>query len=239
MELIPAIDLIEGGVVRLLRGDGGRRTSYPQDPVELALSLAGAGVPRLHVVDLEGAFAGGWRNLDVVRRIAGAVDVPVQVGGGARTRAAVLEGLRAGASRVVVGTAALESPELVGAWARELEDGLVVSLDGRGRRLLGRAWTSDPGRELVQLATALREAGVRRFVQTEVARDGALEGVDLAGLAALRPLGLPVLVAGGVTGLQDVASLRAAGAEGAIVGRALLEGRLDLGRALEAASGPP
>ena len=237
MELIPAIDLMEGRVVRLYQGDPERRTVYPRDPVELAVTLVEAGSSRLHVVDLDGAFAGSWRNLEVVARIAAAVAAPVQVGGGARSRGAVLEALDAGAERVVLGTAAAESPLEAGRWAAELGDRVAVSLDASGARVLGRGWTQDAGRDLVALATQLRDAGVRRFVHTEVSRDGALAGVDGSGLAALRPLGVPVVVAGGVTSYDDLARLREAGAEGAIVGRALLEGRLELARALSVSRG--
>ncbi|MGH7903015.1 MAG: HisA/HisF-related TIM barrel protein [Candidatus Dormibacteraceae bacterium] len=237
MELIPAIDLIEGRVVRLFQGDLTRVTVYPAEPVALALSLVAGGATRLHVIDLEGAFAGGWRNLDAIRAIAAAVTVPIQAGGGARDLVRIRAALAAGVDRVIVGTAAVESVEKVKGWAAELGPSLVVSLDSRGGEVLSQGWRAAGHGSLLPLATELRAAGVQRLVHTDIRRDGTLRGADLAGLRELRPLGLPVLVAGGVTTYRDLEVLREEGAEGAIVGRALLEGRLALERGLAVAAG--
>lgn len=164
--------------------------------------------------------------------------MPVQAGGGARDLELIRAGLAAGLERVIVGTAACESVARVAQWAAELGPALVVSLDSRGGRLLGRGWTQESDLDLLSLARALAEAGVVRLVHTDVRRDGTLAGPGLEGLAALAPVGLPILAAGGVASYADLKALRQAGAEGAIVGRALLEGRIELGRALEVAAGP-
>ena len=142
--------------------------------------------------------------------------------------------LERGVARVIVGTAAIESPASFGQWAHRFGDHLAVSLDTRGESLAVRGWTAESETGLLEVAQALRSAGARRFVHTSIERDGTLQGVDLAGLRCLQPLGLPVLVGGGIATLDDLKALKAAGAEGAIIGRALLDGTLDLASALRA-----
>jgi phosphoribosylformimino-5-aminoimidazole carboxamide ribonucleotide (ProFAR) isomerase len=139
----------------------------------------------------------------------------------------------------VVGTAAVASPTAFERWAARYGDRIAVSLDVRGDRLAVQGWTAESADSLLTIALALKAAGARRFIHTNVSRDGTLGGVDLAGLQGLQPLGLPVIVAGGIAGLDDVRALRDGGAEGAIIGRALLDGTLDLGQALRAAAGQP
>jgi phosphoribosylformimino-5-aminoimidazole carboxamide ribotide isomerase len=236
--ILPAIDLIGGRPVRLRQGDFDQVTRFGDDPVALARRWVDAGATWLHLVDLDGARAGQWRDLAVIAEIAAAVPVPVQAGGGAREIGDVEAALAAGVARVVVGTAAIESPSTFRTWAARFGDRLVVSLDVRGKALTVRGWTAEASGELVAVAQALRAAGAVRFVHTSVQRDGTLQGVDLSGLQALLPLGLPVIVAGGIARLDDLAALRDAGAEGAIIGRALLDGRVDLAEALRVAAGP-
>ena len=190
----------------------------------------------MHVVDLDGARDGRWRNLDVIAEVTTSIDIPVQAGGGARSIADVEMALERGVARVIVGTAAIESPASFGQWAHRFGDHLVVSLDTRGEALAVRGWTAESEAGLLQVAEALRAAGARRFIHTSIERDGTLEGVDLAGLRRLQPLGLPVLVAGGIATREDLTALKNAGAEGAIVGKALLDGTLDLAAALRHAT---
>jgi phosphoribosylformimino-5-aminoimidazole carboxamide ribotide isomerase len=232
MLILPAIDLLDGRPVRLRQGDFDRVTRFGDDAVALARRWADAGATWLHVVDLDGARIGQWRNLPLIAEIASAVRVPVQAGGGARSMGDVEAALAVGVARVVVGTAAIESPSTFQPWAARFGDRLAVSLDVRGESLAVRGWTAPARGGLLAVAQALRAAGAVRFIHTNVQQDGTLHGVDLGGLQTLTPLGLPVIVAGGIAGIADLEALRDAGAEGAIVGRALLDGSLELADAL-------
>jgi phosphoribosylformimino-5-aminoimidazole carboxamide ribotide isomerase len=238
MLILPAIDLLDGRPVRLRQGDFDRVTRFGDDAVALARRWVDAGATWLHVVDLDGARNGQWRNLPLIAEIASAVRVPVQAGGGAREIGDVEAALAVGVARVVVGTAAIESPATFHPWATRFGDRLAVSLDVRGGTLAVRGWTAPSGGGLLAVAQALRAAGAARFIHTNVQHDGTLQGVDPTGLQTLMPLGLPVIVAGGVAGITDLEVLRDAGAEGAIIGRALLDGTLDLADALRVAAEP-
>jgi len=238
MLILPAIDLLDGRPVRLRQGDFDRVTHFGDDAVALARRWVDAGATWLHVVDLDGARSGQWRNLPLIAEIASAVRVPVQAGGGAREMGDVEAALAAGVARVVVGTAAIESPSTFQPWAARFGDRLAVSLDVRGETLAVRGWTAQSGGDLMKVAQALRAAGAARFIHTNVQHDGTMGGVDLSGLRTLTPLGLPLIVAGGIAGIADLQALRDAGAEGAIIGRALLDGSLDLADALRVAAGP-
>ena len=231
MLIIPAIDLLGGRAVRLEQGDFARVTDFGSDPVALARSFAEAGAPWLHLVDLDGARLGHWCHLDVIADIVAAAGVPVQAGGGARDLAQVEAALERGVARVIVGTAT-ESPAMAASWAARFGERLVFSLDTRDRRVLTQGWRRASSEDPVSMAETLRDAGARRFIHTDTARDGTLGGVDCSGFSALLPLGVPVLVAGGVASYADLEAIRDAGAEGAIVGRALLQGKIELGPAL-------
>lgn len=232
MVILPALDLLDGRPVRLRQGDFDRVTRFGDDAVALARRWVDAGATWLHVVDLDGARSGQWRSLRLIAEIASAVQVPVQAGGGAREMGDVEAALAVGVARVVVGTAAIESPSTFQSWTARFGDRLAVSLDVRGETLAVRGWTAESTGGLLAMAQALRAAGAARFIHTNVQRDGTLHGVDLTGLQALMPLGLPVIVAGGIASIADLDALREAGAEGAIIGRALLDGSLDLADAL-------
>jgi len=238
MKVLPAIDLLGGRPVRLRQGDFDQVLRFGDDAVALARRFAATGAEWLHLVDLDGARHGGWRNLEIIARIVAAVSVPVQAGGGARELRDVDAALEVGVARVVLGTAAIASPTTFGRWAGRYGDRLAVSLDARGDRLAVQGWTAESSSDLLTVARQLKAAGARRFIHTNVRRDGTLGGVDLAGLRGLGPLGLPVLVAGGIASVDDVRAVRDAGAEGAIIGRALLDGTLDLDEALRAAGKP-
>ena len=238
MLVLPAIDLLDGRPVRLQQGRYDEVSWRGQDARGLAAAYASAGAPWLHVIDLDGARAGSWRHLSLIAEIARSVSVPVQAGGGARTMVDVDAALEAGVARVIVGTAAIESPTAFAPWTKRYGDRLAVSLDARGEQVAVRGWTASASASLDSLAEALREAGARRFIHTAVQRDGTMLGVDLSGFERLQRLGLPVLVAGGVASYEVIARLRAAGAEGGIFGRALLSGAIDLGQALRRAAPP-
>jgi phosphoribosylformimino-5-aminoimidazole carboxamide ribotide isomerase len=234
-EVIPAIDVLDGRAVRL---SGGRReapTLDGGDPVELARRFATEGAGRLHLVDLDGAFSGVPR-IELVGAVAAVGRLPLQVGGGYRTLAAIDSALRAGASRVMVGTAAL-TPGFVEDAVARVGDALVVAIDVRNGRVAVDGWTQTSDLAPRELAARCAALGVPRLLVTSTARDGSLAGPDLALLRAILPAGLPVLAAGGISSLDDLRVVRDAGCEGAIVGSALLAGRFTLEEALAAVAG--
>ena len=237
-ELIPAIDLLEGRCVRLSQGRYDLVTVYGDDPAEMAGRFVAHPIPRLHVVDLDGARCGKPVNVDAIRRIAeSAAGVPVQLGGGLRTLAAVEEALAIGVDRVVLGTAALRDPELVRGSARRFPGRIVVGIDAKEGRVAVAGWLEQSVTTATDLARRFEDAGVAAIVHTDIARDGTLSGPNLDASAELADcVEIPVIVSGGVRSQADVrraASLAGGGIAGAIVGRALYTGDVDLGRALE------
>jgi len=241
-ELLPAIDLRGGRVVRLRQGDFARETAYADDPVAVARTFAAAGARWIHIVDLDGARAGEPVQAGVVDAIVAGIGARVscQVAGGLRTPDAVAAVLAAGAARVVVGTAALRDPAFAGELVRvHGATRIVVALDVRDGLAIGEGWRDGAGGVDPTIALArLADLGVETFAATAIDRDGLLEGPDLDLLGRLVALGRGRIIAsGGVSSIEDVRATRAIGCVGAIVGRALYEGRLDLGTALEAVRG--
>ena len=236
MLVIPAIDLLGGRVVRLLQGDYQRVLDSDLEAVALAADYARQGAPWLHVIDLDGARSGRWRNLDIIGQICRQAAIPVQAGGGARNRHEVQLALDAGASRVIVSTLALRDETALQGLINDFGERIAVSLDARQGRLMVEGWTADTGMDTWTAAKHLVDCGVKRLIHTDVGRDGMLAGVGLRSLIPLMDLGVPVMVAGGVGSRSDILDVRHAGAEAAIVGRALLEGRIQLAEAIAAAS---
>ncbi len=238
-ELLPAIDLLGGRVVRLRRGDFAQATTYGSDPASVASEFAASGATWLHVVDLDGARVGEPQQLqpiaDVVAEVIGRAHV--EVGGGLRTAAAVARVLATGATRAVVGTAALRDPgfaaELV---ARHGPDRIVVAIDVRDGQALGEGWREGArGLPAADAVGLLADVGVETFEVTAIDRDGLMEGPDLALLRALVALDRGrVIASGGVSSIEDVLAARAIGCAGAIIGRALYEGQLEVSRILAA-----
>jgi 1-(5-phosphoribosyl)-5-[(5-phosphoribosylamino)methylideneamino] imidazole-4-carboxamide isomerase/N-(5'phosphoribosyl)anthranilate isomerase len=235
LQLLPAVDLLGGQAARLVQGELGTETGYG-DPVVAATAFVEQGAGWLHVVDLDAAFGRGPRNRGQVARVVEAVaPVRVEASGGVRERADLEALLALGAARVVVGTAALENPGWVLEACREHGEAVAVGLDARGRVLQARGWTVSGG-DLFETLAGLDAAGCRRFVYTEVARDGMLSGPALVSLeAVLAATGRPVIASGGVSSLDDLralAPLAASGLEGVIVGKALYAGRFTVAEAL-------
>jgi len=239
MTVYPAIDLRGGKCVRLLRGAFDRETVYGDDPVAVARGFAAAGARWLHVVDLDGARAGRPVQTDLVAAICAAVDLPVQVGGGLRDAAAVDAVLAAGARRAVLGTVAVQDPDLAGALCRAHPGRVALGLDARDGRLRVAGWTE--GSELTPAALAARAAalGAAAIIYTDVGRDGTEEGPDLDGTRQVaRAAGVPVIASGGIGSVEHVravARLARDGVSGVIVGRALYTGAVTLADALAAA----
>ena len=241
MILYPAIDIRGGKAVRLLQGDYERETTYDADPVDAARRWAEEGAEFLHVVDLDGAKAGAPQNLDHVRRIAAAVDCPIQVGGGLRDPESVAAVLEAGAARVVIGTAALRDPEFLDAALSAHGERVVVSVDTRGDKVSLSGWTETSDVEAPAAVADLSGRGVQRFLCTAIEVDGTMEGPaveQLNEIAAATPG--QVIASGGVGDLSHLEQLAAEAApniEGAIVGRALYERKFTVAEALEALRG--
>ena len=242
MILYPAIDLKDGACVRLLRGDMATATVFSQDPAAQARSFAAAGFGWLHVVDLNGAFAGRSVNGGAVKSIRGAVDLAIQLGGGIRDREAIEGWLALGIDRVVLGTAALRDPELVRRAAADHPGAIVVGIDARGGRVAVEGWAETTEIEAVEFARRFEDCGVAAIVFTDIARDGALSGVDAEAVAnTARRVRIPVIASGGVSSLADIAALKAYekdGIAGVICGRALYDGRLDPRAALRLLAEP-
>ena len=239
MNIIPAIDLRGGQVVRLTRGELKEEEVFGQDPAAMARLFAAAGVRRLHVVDLEGAFQGSFKNLDGIKSIAAAVDMQVQVGGGIRTLKAALDLLEAGVSRVILGTAAVEKPALVEDFLQELgPERVLVAVDAREGRVALKGWVESSEWDALEFARRMQGLGVREIIYTDIMRDGTLEGPNLAALERMaRGTELSLIASGGVSSLDDLKNLQGLaplGVTGAIVGRALYAGKFSLAEALAA-----
>lgn len=242
MILYPAIDIRDGHAVRLLRGDYEQETVYDADPAEAARRWAGEGARYLHVVDLDGAREGRPMNLEAVERIASAVDVLVQVGGGLRNTEAIAAALDAGASRVVLGTAAMRDRELVRAALDAHGERLVISVDARGGRVAVQGWTESGDVDVAAAVGELSGEGVRHFVFTPIDVDGTMEGPGTEELRRVAGATEAELIYSGGVGelahLRTLASEAPSNVTGVIVGRALYEGRFSVAEAQEALVGP-
>lgn len=234
-QLIPAVDIRGGRCVRLVQGDFSRETAFGDDPSEMARHWQAEGARRLHVVDLDGARDGIQANAAAIAKLLETVAIPVQVGGGVRSIQTARLLLDRGADRVVVGTAAAEQPEALAEWIEALgAEHLIVGVDARGGRVATHGWQDVTDLEVADFCHVMAAAGVRRVLYTDVGRDGMLTGPDVHGTRAVATI-LPVLASGGVSTVDHLKQLAAAGAEGAIVGTALYAGRLTLSEALAAA----
>jgi phosphoribosylformimino-5-aminoimidazole carboxamide ribotide isomerase len=235
--LFPAIDLKNGFCVRLEQGDMARATIFHRDPAEQARSFVAQGFDYLHVVDLDGAFAGRPMNAAAVDRVLAAVKIPLQLGGGIRDRATIEKWLGNGVARVIIGTAAVRDPALVKEAAKKYPGRIAVGLDARDGKVAVEGWAHTSELSALDLARRFEDAGVAALIYTDVARDGMLKGLNLeATLALADAVAIPVIASGGLASLDDVRALLAPRANklaGAIVGRALYDGRLDAAAALQ------
>lgn len=235
MILYPAIDLKDGNCVRLLRGEMSAATVFSGDPAAQALAFESAGCRWLHLVDLNGAFAGAPVNGDTVEMILAAVEVPVQLGGGIRDRLTIEAWLEKGVRRVILGTAALRDPDLVRTAAAAHPGRVAVGIDARDGKVAVEGWAETSDVDAVDLARRFEDAGVAALIYTDIERDGAMQGPNVKATAALaRAVTIPVIASGGVSSMDDLRALKASGAplDGVISGRALYEGSLDLAEAV-------
>lgn len=236
MILYPAIDLKDGQAVRLLHGEMSSATVFNTDPAAQAKSFVAAGCAWLHLVDLNGAFAGTPVNTEPVEAILRACPVPVQLGGGIRDRATIEHWLDKGLKRVILGTVAVENPDLVREASRAFPGQIAVGIDARAGRVATKGWAEETAMEATELAKSFEDAGVAAIIYTDILRDGAMGGPNTEATSALaRAVSIPVIASGGVASLNDLLALKATGViAGAISGRALYDGAIDLEAAIEA-----
>jgi phosphoribosylformimino-5-aminoimidazole carboxamide ribotide isomerase len=241
--LFPAIDLKEGQAVRLKLGDMAQATVFNTDPAAQARTFETQGFRYLHVVDLDGAFAGESRNGAAVEAILKSVEMPVQLGGGIRTLAHVESWLGKGLSRVILGTIALRDPELVKAAAKQFPGKIAVGIDARGGKVAVEGWAETSELDAIEMAKRFEGAGVAAIIYTDIDRDGVLAGINWAGTLALaRAVTIPVIASGGLASMDDIERLSRPECqilEGAISGRALYDGRIDPAAALAMLRGVP
>jgi phosphoribosylformimino-5-aminoimidazole carboxamide ribotide isomerase len=237
MILFPAIDLKEGLAVRLEQGDMARATVFHSDPAAQARAFEAQGFDYLHMVDLDGAFAGKPVNAAAVERILESIGIPVQLGGGVRDMATVEAWLGKGVTRVIIGTAAVRNPALVKDAAKEFPGRVAVGLDARDGKVAVQGWAETSQLTALEIARRFEDAGVAAIVYTDIARDGLLKGLNLdATIALAEAISIPVIASGGLASIADIKALlepRAKKLEGAIAGRALYDGRLDPAEALK------
>jgi len=241
MQLIPAIDLREGKVVRLNQGDPRRQKVFDTRPAAAAEEFVRCGASLVHVVDLDGAFTGSAGNWEALQEILAVPGVKVELGGGLRTSRAVEKALEAGIYRVVLGTMAIANPEEVGRLASRYGEKIAVGIDAREGRVAVKGWQEESKVDAVELALQMEAYGVPRLIYTDISRDGTLTGPNLKALARMaESVSVPLLASGGVSCLQDILDLRSLeplGVEGVIVGKALYEGVFSLDEAIKAAGG--
>jgi len=238
MIIIPAIDIMGGRLVRLKQGDPKQRIDYDLDPVQVALKWQSLGAERLHIVDLDGAFSGEFKNLDLISRITRAVDIKTELGGGARSSVLIKKALDSGLTRVIVGTKAATSLGDVSSFIKEFgSDKVVVSIDQRGGEVKTEGWAASTKLDAYALAIELQNSGVKTLIFTNIKHDGMLTGPDIAGIARLlQTVGISVIISGGIASLDDIKDLvflsrKYHNLSGAIIGRALYDKTIDFKKA--------
>ncbi len=234
MIIYPAIDLKNGVCVRLKMGDMDQATEYGE-PSEVALRWQQMGAKYLHVVDLDAAFAGEFSNYDTVAKILRTVSIPVQLGGGVRSMADIdLRLEKLGIQRVIIGTAAIESPELVEEAAAAYSNRIVVGIDAKDGRVATHGWASDTGEDPVRLASDMKKRGINTIIYTDIARDGMLTGPNVAAVKNMaEQTGMEIIASGGMSVPEDVKAVKEAGAQGVIIGKALYTGGITLSEAIK------
>jgi phosphoribosylformimino-5-aminoimidazole carboxamide ribotide isomerase len=235
MDIIPAIDLRDGKCVRLYQGDYGKETVFSDDPVSVALRWQSEGARRLHIVDLDGAAQGKLVNLETIEDILAVIDIPIQVGGGIRTMETVEQLFAASVERVILGTVAVEKPDLVKEACQTFSDRIIISIDAKDRMVATRGWQQESTVVASELAGKMIELGVRRFIYTDISRDGTLTNPNFEAIADfLSQVRAPIIAAGGISSVHHLTRLAEMGVEGAIVGKAIYTGDVKLNEAFKA-----
>ena len=235
MDILPAIDLIDGQCVRLIQGQYDKKITYKDDPVAQAQEFYDAGAQWLHVVDLDGAKQGKPVNAEVVAKIAKEVPMKVELGGGIRDEAAIVTMLEAGVTRLILGSSAIKQFDWFGQMARKYPNRLVLGLDARGANLATEGWLDQGSQSILDFSKQAADLPLAAIIYTDISKDGMLDGPNVERTKQLaEAVDLPIVAAGGVTTVEDIKTLKAAGVAGAIIGRALYEGSITLTEALEA-----
>ncbi len=239
MLILPAIDIRRGNCVRLYQGDPARETVYSNDPIEIAHLWKSKGAEMLHVVDLDGAFEGKPKNLQLIGTLRKEVDIPIEVGGGFRDMAAISEAINQGADRVILGTAAIKNPSLVTEAISEFGERVSVSIDATGQFAAVDGWKVLSAVRFTDLAVQMRDLGVTELLFTDTRRDGTLQGPDLATVRSfLEAAQVPVVISGGITSVEDIINLKeleSVGLKGVVIGKALYDKKIQLEEALRVA----
>lgn len=242
MEIIPAIDMMDGKCVRLVQGKFDQSTVFSDDPVDAARRWVDEGATRLHLVDLNGSRVGAPQEISAIRRILSAVNVPTQLGGGIRSLETARQMIELGIGRVIIGTSAALDTDLARAIFTELGDAAVLGVDARDGHVAVKGWQETTSESAIGFARRMQALGARRVIYTDISRDGMLQGVNGAAMKQMaESLSIPVIASGGVSSVEDIALLREieeSGIEAAIVGKALYTGDLKLSDAMAAAGGP-
>lgn len=240
MEIIPAIDLRNGKCVRLYQGDYEKETVFSDDPVSMARRWQSEGAKRLHLVDLNGAARGELCNLDAIEKIATAVDIPVQVGGGIRSLETIEQLMELGVGRAILGTVAVENADLAEEACQRFGEQIIIGVDARDGWVATRGWLQQSGTTAVELAVRMVGLGARRFIYTDISRDGTLTGPNFKAVAELlSQVSVPIIAAGGISSIEHLTRLAELGVEGAIVGRAIYTGDVSLEEAMKSITQKP
>ena len=239
MLILPAIDILQGSAVRLEQGDFNKKTTYSLYPEEVAVKWQNSGAQFLHVVDLDGAKQGAISNIFAIKRIIDNINIPIEVGGGIRRMSDIDNLLDIGVERVIIGSAAVENPEFVQEAAENFGEQVIVGIDARNGMVAVHGWSDSGEIEATELAARIGDYGISTIIYTDISRDGMLKGIDAAQVANIAEhAGIEVIASGGVTSLDDIKNLKAhesVGVVGAIIGKALYEGKMDLTEALKIA----
>lgn len=228
IEIIPAVDIKNGQCVRLYQGDFGRVTVFPGTPVEFAQRWQSLGAPRLHIVDLDGAATGMPQNWFVIEQIVAMAKIPIQVGGGLRDLETIEKALDMGVQRVVLGTAVIEHPQVVEYACKAFGAAIVIGVDARDGMVSVKGWTSESKMSPEELVSRMASLGAKRFIYTDISKDGTLKGSNFEALANLKKVtDLPIIASGGVSSIEHLERLAALDVEGVIIGRAFYSGELD------------
>jgi len=234
MVIYPAVDVREGKCVRLTQGEFDKQTVYSDNPVEMALKWENAGAQYLHVVDLDGARTGKSQNIAVISEIAGKIGIPVQLGGGIRTIEMIENYLADGIKRVILGTSAVKDPELVKSAVKTFENNVVIGIDAKDGMVAIEGWEKTSEFKAVDFAKKMEDLGVKTIIYTDISRDGMLSGPNLKAMEEMvKAVNIEIIASGGVGKLEDIKNLKEVGVAGAIVGRALYTGDVDLKEAIE------